>query len=69
MTGIHKRGISGERLYAHVFEAKHEGLSDMAVKVIDKTDIVNRLVEIEGFWAFKLNTFVPHELNVRDYNL
>ena len=40
----------------------------MAVKVIDKTDI-SKPVEIEGLWAFKLNTFVPHELNVRDYNL
>ena len=40
----------------------------MAVKVIDKTDI-SKPVEMEGFGAYKLNKFVPHELNVRDYNV
>ena len=61
-----QRGMACEHLYAHFFEVGHEGLSDMAVKIIDKTDF-NKPVEREGFWAYKLNTFVPHGLNVRDF--
>ena len=64
--GKGQRGMAGEHLYEHFFEAGHEGLSDMAYKIIDKTDF-NKPVEREGFWAYKLNTFVPHGLNVRDF--
>ena len=44
-------------LRTYFFEARHEGLSDMAVKIIVKTDI-NKPVERKGFWAYKLSTFV-----------
>ena len=38
----------------------------MLVKIIDKTDISNP-VKREAFWAYKLNSFVPSGLNIRDF--
>ena len=39
----HKSSLTGEHLYSHFFEAGHEGLSDIAVKIIDKTDYFGRI--------------------------
>ena len=46
--GNGQRGMAGGHLYAHFFEAGHGGLSDLAVKIIDKTDF-SKPVEREGF--------------------
>ena len=46
--GKGQRGISGEHLYAHFFGVGHEGLSDVSVKIIDKTN-VNEPTIREGF--------------------
>ena len=37
--GKGQRGISGEHLYAHFYEEGHEGIENMIVKIIDKTNI------------------------------
>ena len=42
------RGIAGEHLYAHFFENGHNGLEDVRVKIIDKTN-VNDPRTREGF--------------------
>ena len=34
--------------------------------IIDKTD-VSKPEEREGFWVYKLNTFIPDGLNLRDF--
>ena len=64
--GKGQRGISGEHLYAHFYEEGHEGIENMAVKIIDKTNI-NEPTTREEFWAYKLNLFVPNGLNIRDF--
>lgn len=64
--GKGQRGIAGEHLYAHFFEVGHRGLEDVRVKVIDKTDL-NEPTNREGFWAYKLNSFMPQGLNLRDF--
>ena len=38
----------------------------MSVKIIDKTN-VNEPINKEGFWAYKLKSFVPNGLNFRDF--
>ena len=40
LTTQGQRGMAGEHLYAQFLEASHEGLSDIAVKIIDKKDIL-----------------------------
>ena len=42
------------------------GIEDILVTIIDKTN-VNEATQREGFWAYKLNSFVPHGLNQRDF--
>ena len=37
--GKGQRGISAEHLYAHFFGVGHERLSDVSVKIIDKTNV------------------------------
>ena len=52
------RGIAGERLYAHFFNNGHNGLKDVLVKIIDKTNVnVNDPKTREGFWAYKLDSY------------
>ena len=34
-----QRGIPGEHLYSHFFSNGHEGVNDMTVLIIDKTDV------------------------------
>ena len=58
--------MAGEHLYAHYFEMGHRGIEEMLVTIIDKTNI-NEPTQREGFWAYKLNSFMPHGLNQRDF--
>ena len=60
------KGIAGEHLYSHFILDGHNGVEDMLVKIIDKTDIRN-IVKRQAFWAYKLNTFVLSGLNIRDF--
>ena len=55
------------QMYAHFFEDGHRGSDDVRVivMIIDKTD-VSKPVEREGFWVYKLNSLVPHGLNLND---
>ena len=64
--GKGQRGIAGEYLYAHFFEGDHGGLNDLRVKIIDKTDMRNP-TKRDSFWAYKLSSFIPRGLNVRDF--
>ena len=38
----------------------------MIAKIIDKTNI-NEPATREGFWAYKLNSFAPNGLDIRDF--
>ena len=58
------RDMSGEHLYAHFFSEGHDGLADLSVNIIDKTDMHNP-TDREAFWIYKLNNFVPKGLNQR----
>ena len=60
-----QRGMAGEHLYAHFFEMGHRGIEDMLVTIIDQTN-TNEPTQREGFWTYRLNSFVPHGLNQRD---
>ena len=60
------RGTAVERLYAHFCEPKHTGLEEMQIKIIDKADI-NNPTEREGFWAYKLDSFILRVLHIRDF--
>ena len=55
--------MAGEHLYAHFFEAGHDGLSDMAVKVINKTDF-NKPFERENFLANNVEYMLLTGLNM-----
>ena len=63
--GKGQHNIPGEHLYAHFFTEGHEGLSDITVNIIDRLDVKNP-TEREGYWTYRLNTFVPNGLNLRD---
>ena len=71
--GKGKRGMEMEKgvyqvsIYICIFFAEsHVGLTDVRVKIIDRTD-VTKPKEREALWAFKLNSFVPQGLNLRDF--
>ena len=64
--GNGRRGILGEHLYAYFYEGGHEGIKDMLVKIVDRTDVSDP-TKREGFWAYKLDSFVPKGLNLRDF--
>ena len=38
----------------------------MLVKIVDRTDVSDP-TKREGFWAYKLDSFVPKGLNLRDF--
>ena len=57
--------MSGEHLYAHFFSESYDGLADLSVNIIDRTDMHNP-TDREAFWIYKLNSFVPKGLNQRD---
>ena len=61
-----QRDIPGEHLYAHFFEKGHAGLADVEVMIVDRTN-VNYPSEREGFYAYKLDTFIPRGLDIRDF--
>ena len=46
-------------LDAHFYEEGHRGILDISVKIIDKTN-ANEPTNREGFWAYKLKSFVPN---------
>ena len=58
--------MSREHLYSHIFEDGHEGLSDLVVKIIDKTDTRDSTAR-ESFWVYKLSTFLPYGRNLQDF--
>lgn len=47
------------------YEEGHKGLDHM-VKINDK-NIVSRPLEKKGFWAYELNSSVPHGLNLKGF--
>lgn len=52
----------------HIFFLEgHRGFEDMSIKIIDKTGIRDS-TRREALWVYKLNTFVPSNLNIRDFN-
>ena len=61
-----QRDVAGAHLYAHFFKSDHNGIKDFSMKIIDKTNI-NEPTNRKGFWAYKLDTFIPQGLNVRDF--
>ena len=63
--GKGQRGILGEYLYTHFFSNDCEGLKDVCITIVNKTDI-NIPIEREGFWAYKHNTIYPTGLNLCD---
>ena len=58
--------IPGAHLYAHFGNEGHERLRDIEIIIIDKTNITEPCNR-EGFWAYRLNTFIPKGLNLRDF--
>ena len=64
--GNDQRDILGEHLYAHFYEGGHQGIKDMLVKIIDRMDVSDS-TKREGFWAYKLDSFVPKDFNLRDF--
>ena len=47
-------------------EEDHAGLADVEVMIIDRGN-VNYPTKREGSWAYKLDTFIPKGLNIRDF--
>ena len=64
--GRGQRGIPGEHLNAHILKEGHAGLADVEVMIVDWTNVKNP-IEREGFWAYKLDTFIVKCLNIRLY--
>ena len=51
-------------LFRHFTEGNHDGLlEDVTVQIIDRVVGESRLRE--GFWQFKLNSFMPEGLSIR----
>ena len=64
--GTGQRGIPVEHLYSHFFGNGHEGVNDMTVLIIDKTNVIEP-TRREEFRAYKINLFAPRELNLRGF--
>ena len=60
--GMAQRGIACEHLYAHFHDKVHRGIEDMQAMIMNKTTL-NELIWREGFWTYKLNTFVAKGLS------
>ena len=54
--GRGETGRAGEHLYAHFINQGHNGMQDVKVKIIDKTNVACP-TRRERFWAYKLNSF------------
>ena len=59
---VRVRGVCQESICTHI--SLRRG-TDLKVQIIDKTDVC-KPTEREAFWAFKLDSFVPKGLNLRD---
>ena len=57
-----QRGIAGEHLYVHFHDKVHREIEDMQAMIMNKTTL-NEPIQREGFWTYKLNTFVAKGLN------
>ena len=66
---VNNRGVWRVRNYMQIFLSRvQNGIDDMYVKIIEKADF-NEPTKRERFWAYKLNSFVPHGINQRDFLL
>ena len=64
--GRGQREMPREHLYAHFFSEGHEGLVDLSVNIIDKTDIRNP-INREAYSTYRLNSFILKGMNLRDF--
>ena len=51
--------MPGEHLYAHFFSDDHEGLLDLSVNIIDKTDIHNPTYRLDSERVCSMGYSVP----------
>ena len=58
--------VPQQLFHKHFLQEGHNGISDMIFTLIDKADNNAEVLKRESFWQFKLNTFEPHGLNVRN---
>ena len=42
------------------------GIEDIEITIVDRTDVNDPALR-EGFWIYKLETFVPKGLNLTDF--
>ena len=59
--------MAAEHLYAHFFSPRHKGLCEVWFTIIAKTN-VDRPTQRDAFGIYKLDTFAPRRLNVRDFD-
>ena len=60
------KAVPQTELHAHFAQEDHNGLDDFSFKIIDTANTEDKLRQREMFWAFKVKTFPPDGLNVRD---
>ena len=53
-------------LHAHFAQDNHNGFADFSFKLIDHAQSEEDLRQREAFWQYRLATFVPQGLNIRD---
>ena len=53
-------------LHAHFQQEDHNGFEDFSFKIIDTANNDADLRQRESFWQYKLKTFTPEGLNIRD---
>ena len=58
---------SDDCVYRHFYDPGHHGLVDVSVKLIDKVNDKDRLIEKEGQWAYRLRSLKPEGLNDSDF--
>ena len=55
--------IRDDFIYRHFYGPGHHGLVDVNLKLIDKVNVKERLIEKEGQWAYRLRSLTPEGLN------
>ena len=67
-NGTLNRGqqVAQEALHAHFAQSDHNGFSDFSFKLIDSAKNEADLRQRESFWQYRLATFTPQGLNLRD---
>ena len=60
------KAVPQTALHAHFAQPDHNGIEDMAFKIIDCASNFAELKKRESFWQYKLQTFLPNGLNDRD---